>query len=129
MKSTIIFLVAVCCLLTAASCSKDRADAGTGIYGTWEWVRTDGGICNNIHTTPASTGNCILLSMKTGNRYEHYLNGNLGSSGLFTVENRECIHDHTGKQVIVFTSGMVTFAMVERPANDSLFLSDEAFDG
>ena len=114
--------------LVFSSCSKHDVECDKEMEGTWKWVKTEGGIGNNIHDTPASTGKNINLTLDNGN-YIIYTNAVLTSQGTYTIESRRCIHDHTNKSLINFSSDNDTDMMIERLDNTTLELSNEAFDG
>ena len=111
------------------SCSKSVAKAAVNerLVGSWEWVRTDGGIANNIHDTPASTGQEKTLLLNANNTYVITINNAIFSQGTFSVESKQCIHDGTTKPFLQFKHdpGM----MVEVVDSSFLKLSDEANDG
>ena len=113
------------------SCSKYASDipGKQSIAGNWRWTKTDGGIANNIHDTPASTGNSIYLQFTGDNQYFFYTNGALASKGTYTIEIRNCIHDNTAKKLIHFSSPEDRDLMIEKLDNFTLELSDEAYDG
>ena len=111
------------------SCGKSLAQQAVDekILGSWEWVRTDGGIANHIHETPASTGQEKTLLLNANNTYVIMVNSAVFSQGTFIVESKQCIHDGTMKPYIKFSHdpGM----MVEVADSSFLKLSDEANDG
>jgi hypothetical protein len=90
---------------------------------------TDGGFANNIHETPSSTGNNIILKFANDDKYFYYKNGNLISYGTYTLETRKCIHDHNDKPFINFSSTSDPGLMIEKLDSNNLELSDEAYDG
>ncbi len=124
MNKAICFL-ATLFSLCITSCSKQDAEAS--IVGTWQWLRTDGGFAFHIHDTPASTGKNIDLKIMPNGKYAVYTNGALTSQGTYTLEHRQCIHDHSQKTFIQFSAD--TGLMVESLDNDHLEVSDEAHDG
>ena len=111
------------------SCNKVENTSNQSLSGNWRWVRTDGGIGFQIHDTPASTGKNVVLNFNDNNQYFLYSNGTLISQGTFSIELRNCIHDHNEKKVINFSDNNVTDMMIEKIDNLSLSLSDEAYDG
>jgi len=128
---TILFHLAIVIMVAgfAPACSKP-ANKGTkenGLAGTWQWIRTDGGIAFHIHDTPLSTGKNVDLKITADGKYFLYTNGSLSSEGTYLMETRKCIHDNADKPLIRFSS----FAdfMVEKLDQDTLELSDEAYDG
>lgn len=127
---TLTFL-SIFCTMLIMSCSKhcDKQLADQKLTGTWKWIKTDGGIGNNIHDTPASTGKNIDLQLTTDNHYFIYTNGALTSQGTYTLESRNCIHDHTNKNVINFSSSHDVDMMVERLDQTTLESSDDVYDG
>ena len=116
-------------LVILSSCSKVDSNSNQSLTGTWKWVRTDGGIAFHIHETHASTGKNVILNITGNNRYFIYTNGTLSNQGTFSIEIRNCIHDHTDKKVINFSDTNLNDMMIEKIDNVSLELSDDAFDG
>lgn len=117
-------------LIIIAACSKENNNnTEPSLTGNWKWVRTDGGIANNIHETPASTGKNIELRFTNDNKYLIYINGTLASQGTYTLETQNCIHDHSDKKVINFSSPSEADMMLEKIDNTGLELSDNAYDG
>lgn len=113
--------------LVAVSCTKDETSPpATDLTGVWQWVRSDGGIGNNIHYTPATTGKQVTLKL-TSDQYFFYSQGVLTSQGTYTLATRTCIHDGKQKTLIDF-SGCPDL-MVHLLDNNNLHLSDEAHDG
>jgi hypothetical protein len=127
----VCFFVLLSIMLLGANCSKqfDKANTGVGLFGTWQWVRTDGGIAFHIHETPASTGENIDMRFSADRKYYIYTNGSLTSEGTYQLETRKCIHDHKDKTVINFSSPSDYDFMIEKLDQEKLELSDEAYDG
>jgi hypothetical protein len=122
-KSLLIAMIA----LVAVSCSKPTSELPQAdVAGVWLWTRSDGGIGNNIHYTPATTGKDVTLKL-TENQYFFYSQGQLTSQGTYTLESRRCIHDGGQKTTINF-SACPDQAIHVLNAN-TLELSDEAYDG
>jgi hypothetical protein len=117
--------------ITLIACAKKAHPAkqvpDTGLAGTWEWERTDGGIGHHIHDTPQSTGKNRVLKLNADSTYTFYTNSVLTAQGTYRTEPRTCIHDHARKPFLVFSDdpGM----MVEKLDAGSLALSDESYDG
>jgi len=119
--------ISIIMLITGCSKQKDKSSIQEKLAGTWQWVRTDGGIAAHIHRTPANTGKNIDLKITADGSYAIFTNDILTSEGTYTLETRKCIHDHANKTYIRFSSDpgfMVEYLDVER-----LEVSDEAYDG
>ena len=125
-------------VVLAAACSKHTdtiTETGSGnnqtgdttLAGTWRWVRTDGGIGDNIHETPLSTGNQLALTLTAGGTYLIFTNGFKTSEGIYTLQTKTCIHDRTDKTFINFSADQDL--MVEKIDSKNLWLSDEFYDG
>ena len=125
----VCLLTIVMVIVFAAACSKDgkKSPVEENLVGTWQWVRTDGGLAFHIHDTPASTGKNIDLKINSDGKYFIYTNGVLTSEGTYTLETRKCIHDHADKNFINFSSD--PDFMVETIDEENLATSDEAHDG
>jgi hypothetical protein len=119
-------VLAVAMVVGLLACHK-QADDDQAFLGTWQWVSTDGGIANQIHDTPASTGRNVELQLLSNGTYVCKTGASVTSSGTYRVEKRKCIHDHTQKDYLLFSAdpGM----MMESINDEALLLSDEAFDG
>jgi hypothetical protein len=128
MSFRLCFLGLLSTCLLATSCSKQKENmANESLAGEWEWVKTDGGIANHIHETPASTGKKVELRLRADNQYSITTNGVVTSQGTYTLIRRTCIHDHLDKTVIDFSTDQDL--MVEEISKSTLALSDEAYDG
>jgi hypothetical protein len=127
MKNVIVCLGLVTLFFSA--CTKEDQAEIENLEGTWEWVSTDGGIANNIHQTPASTGNQIVFRFNANHTYSKYTNTTLTEQGSFRLEKRKCIHDHQEKPVLFFGSNDTQGMMIERIGSDTLALSDDFVDG
>lgn len=126
-NSIILNLLTLCVLI---SCAKSPfTKQGTALRGTWIWVRTDGGFANHIHDTPASTGKNIKWVFSSANSYKIYHGDTLYSGGTYQLLQRECIHDHTMKKMIDFSTPTDQDLMIESQGGKTIMLSDEMFDG
>lgn len=114
--------------LGVVSCTKEKPeDDGAALAGVWQWVRSDGGIGNNIHYTPATTGKQVTLKLTADRRYFFYSHNVLTSEGTYTLETSTCIHD--GKQKTLINFSGCPDQMIHLLDDKSLQLSDEAHDG
>ena len=117
-------------LVLLAGCSKkDDVVAATNnsITGNWRWVSTDGGIANNIHETPASTGKEVLLNINADGTYSYKINGVPASAGTYSFVTRQCIH--TGSQKTLLQMSGDNDMMIESLGGTSVIFSDEYYDG
>jgi hypothetical protein len=126
MKNIILCLGLVTVFFSACT-KEDQVEAGA-LAGTWQWLRTDGGIGNHIHDTPGSTGNQIEFRFNTNLTYSKYTNNILTEEGSFRLEKRKCIHDQQEKPVLLLGSN-TTGMMIERISSDTLEFSDDVVDG
>jgi hypothetical protein len=124
-----VLSIVVLSLSTIPSCDKSVAKEPVDehLTGSWVWIRTDGGIANNIHETPASTGKQKTLILNGNYTYKIVINNVTASEGNFTIESKQCMHDGQSKPYIQFKNAEAL--MVERADSTVLILSDEAADG
>ena len=118
-----------CLVFLLASCSKKDCGCTTpqmDMTDTWNWVKSTGGIAGTT-TTPASTGNNIVLRINDDLTYSYTINGTVTSSGTYIRESKNCIHDGRTKMLIDFSNDQDL--LVEQYDNGELSLSDEAADG
>lgn len=129
MNKVIYLLITLLITLVIKGCSKQdgKSSVKESLIGEWQWVRSDGGFAFHIHETPITTGKNIDLKITFDGKYSIYTNNVLTSSGTYTLETRQCIHDHTNKTFVNFSSD--PGFMVETIDNDLLGVSDEAHDG
>lgn len=121
------FILTALIALRTTSCTKEEVEAPAGnLAGVWEWVRSDGGIGNNIHYTPATTGKQVTLKL-TADQYFFYSQGVLTSQGTYTLVTGTCIHD--GKQKTLINFSGCPDQMIHLLDASTLELSDEAHDG
>jgi hypothetical protein len=97
--------------------------------GTWEWVRSDGGLAFHIHNTPASTGKTVTYTFTYDMKYILYENGFVVSTGTFTKKKKKCIHSAEEKWFIDLSSPSDRDFMIEKQLGNDLETSDEAADG
>lgn len=95
------------------------------VTGTWQWVQSNGGFAYHVET-PASAGKQLNLNL-TDSTYTYYLNNTVSLQGTYHTELRTCIHDHTQKPFLNFSGAQGL--MIESQHSDTLFLSDENYDG
>ncbi|HSB93666.1 MAG TPA: hypothetical protein VLC28_11125 [Flavitalea sp.] len=118
---TLVYILASCEKTVAKQAVDDR------LIGRWQWVRTDGGIANNIHETPASTGQQRTLQLNANHTYLVTIGNEVVSQGTFSIDTKTCIHDGQSKPYIRFNNDLAM--MVETVDATFLSLSDEANDG
>lgn len=110
------------------SCSREinPASRDEGLAGTWMWVRSNGGLSYSVQT-PASTGDHIDMELQADGKYTIHKNNSVSSEGTYSTRIQRCIHDHKDKPYISFSNDQGL--MIERITTDSLYVSDEFFDG
>jgi hypothetical protein len=126
-----LHLVIIVSAFVLFSCDERVETSGDyrALAGTWEWVRSDGGIAYNIHETPASTGENIEWKFASDRSYTIFVKDVLRSEGSYSLERKECIHSSAKKLMIHFSDPLQPDMMIESVNAGSLFLSDECFDG
>lgn len=122
-------LAVVFIMIMLNACTKDKTalEENVSVMGTWRWDRTDGGIGNHIHETPATTGMHVLLELSNDYTYTIKTQGTVTEQGTFTLSEKECHHDKTQKVFITFSGSRGW--MIEDINVDKLRLSDEFADG
>jgi hypothetical protein len=121
-----------------SACRKDISlpdESLSKLFGNWEWVQTSGGFAGETHS-PQPGGDTWSIEFISNGIFKHYKNGKkvdkqkytiyMGTSILtntnawFISYDNACIMDKTGPHLPqTFRFG----------GEDSLFISDEAFDG
>jgi hypothetical protein len=108
--------------------SQEALEAKT-LTGTWEWIRTTGGIGAQIHETPSSKGNTVQWRFLHDMKYLRYENGIIQSQGTFSLIKKACIHSTQEKWFIDFSSDHDQDFMIEKLEEETLETSDEIYDG
>jgi hypothetical protein len=122
-------ITAITITLTSSKCTKEKESGSyqDSLTGRWIWIQSDGGIANNIHETPASTGKNIELQLTNDGHYFFYFNGVIQTEGTYAIGNEKSIIDHSDKPVIDFSTDKDL--LILRIDSDNLILSDNAYDG
>jgi hypothetical protein len=71
-----------------------EALAAQPLTGTWEWIRTTGGIGAQIYETPSSMEKTVEWRFLHDMKYLRYENGVIQSQGTFSLTKKACIHYH-----------------------------------
>ncbi|MTH16501.1 hypothetical protein [Flavobacterium sp. LC2016-01] len=88
-KIITLFILAIG--LISCSSETDANSGKSGIYGKWNWEGTNGGIAFHLHSTPASTGNSIQLSLNKDNTFSITKNGKITASGNYDITMQKSI--------------------------------------
>lgn len=120
-------------MIVITACSKKIAPVQQTItdkelMGTWKWVRSSGGFANQTRT-PESTGENRSIQFANDHQYFMYINESIISYGTYSIETRQCIHDHTSKPWINFSSPNDKDQMIEKMEDPNIELSDDVYDG
>lgn len=118
------------------SCSSDNEIDinNSDIIGEWNWKSTEGGIANNIHETPTSTGKIIHLNLMRNYKYSMAENGIEISSGVYELIMKKSIYSDEMERFIQLTNDhkhleVVTSGIIKTYENNKLDISDNNFDG
>jgi hypothetical protein len=114
-------------LITGISCSNDFEiiDAQT-IVGKWRWIESTGGIAGITMKASISDQKSMVFNEKMN--FEFYLNGKLTKSTPFIISNEKSIYTGNKVDIIKFPKDD-WIAMSFQFSKDSLFLSEEVYDG
>lgn len=115
-------------LLGFMGCSKDTTTETTtdDLIGTWEWVRTTGGVAG-INDTPKTLGYTYKVTYTKEGRYLQYDKDNkLVYDYPYSFARNISIIDNLEHNMLVLNSSL-DFSFEIR--NDSLFLFQEVYDG
>lgn len=106
MRNVLILTILLVSCPVFTSCSKDGSGLSINnqLQGEWQWQRTDGGFAFNIHETPATTGNNIVLKIEENNQYSFSTNGIVTSAGTYTITYGNSIYDKEDKPFIHFSN-------------------------
>lgn len=132
MRITVFSILIVSGLI---SCEKDNNSLQTnsGLTGTWEWIRTDGGFAFHIHESPSTTGNTYLLKFTDESKIVICENEQEIFSGDYTIEKEKSIYSGEMEDYIrvageyqiqnIVINGIITIEQ------NSLSISDNCYDG
>jgi hypothetical protein len=131
MKNCLSVAIATVFVLSLIACQADneKLDSDAGLVGTWEWVRTDGGLAFHIHETPSSSGQTVHLKFTRDKKFYRFVNGTLSASGTYSLANKKCIHSAENKTLISFSEPSIQEMMIDNLHSDTLEISDEYYDG
>jgi hypothetical protein len=77
-------LLALACLALLSSCASPVEPIPDSLFGTWEWVRAEGGIAG-VTITPESEGFTMTLRITRPDRIEWFRNGELEVATRFEL--------------------------------------------
>lgn len=121
MKKIFLYLLI---LGTLASCSKkDNFQASTDLLGTWNWVKSTGGISGTVET-PESTGNQITLEI-TEDTYKKFVNGNLEIEQSYVIVKGQSIWTPVISDLIILEDDSKLSVDI---SGDKLILYEECYD-
>jgi hypothetical protein len=106
-----------------------EALAAQPLTGTWEWIRTTGGIGAQIYETPSSMEKTVEWRFLHDMKYLRYENGVIQSQGTFSLTKKACIHSTQEKWFIDFSADLDQDFMIEKLEDKTLETSDEVYDG
>lgn len=121
-----IVLLFLILFLTSCTEQINSKNEVSTLTATWSWVSSSGGIAGTT-INPTTTGKSIKLKISSDGNYTIYTNEKITSQGTYKLEIKKCIHDHTDKNIIVFSND--SSMMIEKIDYINLFLSDEFYDG
>jgi hypothetical protein len=134
MKKIILILV----LIIGLSCNADGENETTNsnLIEKWNWVSTDGGIANNIHTTPVSTGKAVQLNLMKNYKYTITQNGNEVESGIYELVLEKSIYSGEMEKYIRCTptentphESVVINGIIKIYETNEMTISDNYYDG
>lgn len=128
-------LISLWILIGLISCEKntDSSLINSGLIGTWEWIRTDGGIFFNIHESPSSTGNTYLLKIYVDHKIVIYENEIKVFSGVYKIEKKKSIYSGGMEDYLQiigeYQIQCLVISGIVSVDNNTLSISDNCYDG
>jgi len=132
MRKIIIFVLIVTGLI---SCEKDNdsLEHNSGLTGTWEWFRTDGGYAFHIHESPSTTGNTYLLKFTADSMIIIYENDINIFTGNYTIGKEKSIYSGEMEDYMFITENYnihsIVISGIVEVDNDTLNIDDNCYDG
>lgn len=113
-------LILIMTIVTILSCSNDDdSSINSKIIGNWNWTESSGGIDGRT-ATPESTGS-IKRMVISKNTIKKYLNGNLKSELIYSIELEE--YNGELKEMIIYQNKNIGKKMINLSGNH-LIISD-----
>lgn len=94
------------------------------IFGSWSYDNNSGGFSGTGGSTRFSNGSWIEITEK--GYYKIYESSKKKSQKRFKIEMKESIYDANQRPALVYKNGDYESYQI---FNDTLFISDEAYDG
>jgi hypothetical protein len=132
MRKTLISLFILNGLI---SCEKynNFLQTNSGLIGTWEWIRTDGGFAFHIHESPFTTGTTYLLKLTAESKIFINENGINIFTGNYMIEKEKSIYTGEIEDYILITENYdiqsIVISGIVKVDNDSLTIDDNCYDG
>lgn len=104
------------------------------LVGTWNWISTDGGLANQIHETPASTGKIIKFHLKKDYTYSIIKNENEILNGSYKLSIKKSIYSGKMVRYIQYSENknlqnIVINGIITIYETNKLDISDNNYDG
>jgi len=119
--------------MVAIQCSKESGPTepvADGIYGSWNWVESVGGISGNNVLTPASVGYSVKINFLNNGTFQRFQNDSLQATTTFTVSRKKTsFHADTVNLIAYADSIHFMPQIIYSVTIDSLFLEDLYPDG
>jgi hypothetical protein len=100
----------------------------TGIFGSWIWRSSIGGISGHQVLTPASEGYNVTIVFGTDSTFQSFRNDTLQSTTRFSISHRKDTFTDDTMDVITYQSPRSISQAIFVLSTDSLELRDECYD-
>ncbi len=142
MKHTLALTLVLVCL-TALDCSKKESlnipsttsiastttpKASEGIFGTWSWYNSIGGITGKQVLTPSSVGYTVTIVFRSDSTFQYIRNGTLQATTRFSISRRRDAFTVDTMDVITYQDHRFVSQVIYALSADSLELRDECYD-
>lgn len=124
---TINVLLVFSIAFVLASCQKDNGLKNSSILGSWEWLKSSGGIAGVVYT-PETQGYSQLIEFNANDIYKLYRNGQLQNEAHYTLLQDTSILSNTMVDMVQYEDGSRQ-SFSSSSNDDTLFLREDVFDG
>jgi len=130
----LIYLIILSLGIISCKPSEEKEIDNSSFIGKWNWTNTDGGINDNIHKTPNTTGKVVSLILSENNTYSIIENGNEISNGTYEVIMKKSIYSGEMEPFITYSNqynnqNVVISGIIKVLDYNKLSIADNNVDG
>jgi len=135
MKKSILYsLILMVILFFSCNNNAQNNMSNDDIIGEWNWVSTNGGFAFNVHETPSTTEEIIVLKISKNYSYLILENDTIVSEGTYSLVLKKSIYDGNMKSYLTLSDNysnqnVIIGGLINNVSKTELNIVDNMHDG